>query len=444
MTHKLRVLHVNTLDHGGGAAQLATNLVEGLNATGCHASLAVRAKTTGNPDVFDIANDPSRHGWARLCAKVFRRPDGSQRLARAIGRPWNTARVLLGHEDFDFPGTWHLLDDASAQPDLIHLHNLHGNYFDLRALPWLSRQIPTVVTLHDAWLVAGHCSHGFDCERWRTGCGQCPNLDTYPAIRRDATAYNWRRKQNIYARSRLHVVSPCQWLMRKAKDSMLAPAMVSSRVIPHGIDLTIFQTGDHAEARHALGLPQDATILLFAAKGIRDNSAKDFDTMSRALQILGTQVTDKRLIFVALGEDSPTEIIGNAELRFLPHVSDRHAVARYYQAADIYVHGARAEVWGLSITEAMACGLPVVASDVGGIPDQVAEGQTGFLVPIGDAEQMADSISGLLDDIPARQAMGRRACKRAHAEFGISTMTQNYLAYYASIIGREPSPNTAF
>ena len=444
MTHKLRILHVNTLDHGGGAAQLATNLVAGINAAGCHASLAVRAKTTDNPDVFAIANDPARHRWARLCAQWFRRPDGSQRIARMIGRPWSTARVLLGHEDFDFPGTWHLLDQLTEPPDLIHLHNLHGSYFDLRALPWLSRTIPTVVTLHDAWLVAGHCSHGFDCDRWRTGCGQCPNLATYPAIRRDATAYNWRRKQRVYARSRLHVVSPCQWLMRKAKDSMLAPAMVSSRVIPHGIDLTTFRAGDRLAARHALGLPPDADMLLFAAKGIRDNSAKDYDTMSRALRILGSRTTGKPLIMVALGEDSPTEWIGNAELRFLPHVSDRHAVARYYQAADIYVHGARAEVWGLSITEAMACGLPVVASDVGGIPDQVADTQTGFLVPVGDADRMAARVAVLLDDPAAREIMGRRAGERAHAEFGMATMTRNYLAYYASIMDREPSAITDF
>ena len=111
-------------------------------------------------------------------------------------------------------------------------------------------------------------------------------------------------------------------------------------------------------------------------------------------------------------------------------------MARYCQAADIYVHGAKAEAWGLSITEAMACGLPVVASDVGGIPDQVAEGQSGFLVPVSDAEEMAKRMNKLLKDNPVRQKMGEWAAKRAQAEFGLPRMTHNYLDYYQTIVGR--------
>jgi len=425
---------VNTTDQGGGAAQLALNLVEEINAAGHKARLGVRAMTGTSEQVFEIDNDGARHGWARLCAKALRQSGGGQRLARVLGRPWSSARILLGHEDFDFPGTWHLLDDPSKRPDLIHLHNLHGHYFDLRALPWLSLQIPTVVTMHDAWLVSGHCSHGFACERWRTGCGQCPDLSIYPAIRRDASAYNWRRKRRIYSQSRLHVVAPSQWLMQKAKDSMLAPAMDSSRVIPHGIDLSIFRAGDRAQSRMDLGLRQDGTILLFAAKGIRNNMAKDYPTMRHSFEILSGQRRQNRLLFLALGEEGPSEYIGASELRFIAHSSDRLALAKYYQAADLYVHGAKAEAWGLTITEAMACGLPVVASAVGGIPDQVTDGQGGFLIPGGDAARMAERIGNLLDDESMRVDMGRRACQRAEREFGMDRMTRDYLNFYEDIL----------
>jgi hypothetical protein len=56
-----------------------------------------------------------------------------------------------------------------------------------------------MLTLHDAWLLSGHCAHSFDCQRWKTGCGECPDLDVYPASPRDATACNWRRKREILA-----------------------------------------------------------------------------------------------------------------------------------------------------------------------------------------------------------------------------------------------------
>lgn len=434
----LRILHVNTLDQGGGAAQLAYNLFEGCNVAGYPALLAVRQKLRTDERVFAIGNELHRHGWAKFCQRTLR-PLAGNRLARLVGRPWSSARVLLGHEDFDFPGTWHLLEDAPEKPDLVHLHNLHGSYFDLRALPWLSRQIPTVVTLHDAWMTSGHCSHSFACERWRTGCGLCPDLTIYPEVRRDATAYNWRRKQKIYAQSRLHVVAPSRWLMNKAQNSMLAPAMVSSRIIPHGIDLAIFRRGDRMQARIDLGLPLDIPILLFAAQGIRNNVAKDYQTMRRAFEIVSGRCASKKLLFLALGETAPSERIGGSELRFIPHASDREVMAKYYQAADFYVHGAKAEVWGLSITEAMACGLPVVASDVGGIPDQVAEGQSGFLVPVGDADGMAERMERLLNNNIMRETMGQQACQRAQTEFGISNMTANYLNYYASVIAHPAS-----
>jgi len=394
----------------------------------------VRTKKSASERVYEIDNDGSRSAWARILARGSACLGASDRLVRAIGRLQGCCGILLGHEDFDFPGSRRLLRDAPFTPDLVHLHNLHGNYFDLRILPWLSHMVPTVVTLHDAWLVSGHCSHGFDCERWRSGCGHCPDLSIYPAIRRDATAYNWRRKQSIYAESNLHVVAPAQWLMTKAMASMLAPAIVSSRVIPHGIDLSVFTAASRSQARLELGLPGDVTILMFSAAGIRDNIWKDYQTMRQAFEILGGRCGSKKLLFIAVGDEGPSEYFGQHELCFVPHSCDRQHLARYYQAADLYVHGAKAEAWGLSITEAMACGLPVVASDVGGIPDQIAESQSGFLVPVGNATLMADRIERLLADDGLRQCMGEWACQRARAEFGLSTMLGHYLEFYQSVL----------
>ncbi len=433
----LSILHVNTLDQGGGAAQLTANLVTGLNAVGHEARLLVREKKGQSSTVSTLDNDGNRHAWARFCLRTLSKKGGSQRLARALGRPWETLQVLMGKEDFSFPGTWRLLENLPFTPDLLHLHNLHGHYFDLRALSWLSRQIPTVITLHDAWLISGHCSHSFDCERWMSGCGNCPDLSIYPAVRRDATASNWKRKKKIYAKSRLHVVAPAQWLLNRAHESILAPAIKSSCVVNHGIDLSVFKSGDRRQARAELNLPGDATILLFAAAGIKQNIWKDYQTMRGALELLGERKGQSQLLFLALGDAAPTERVGGNELRFIPYASDRSVLAKYYQAADLYIHGAKAEAWGLTITEAMACGLPVVASNVGGIPDQVTERESGFLVPVGNAEAMAEKIAALLENPPLRERMGRVAQKRAHDNFGLSAMVAGYETFYETILNHQ-------
>src|SRR5207248_4324578 len=137
-----------------------------------------------------------------------------------------------GREDFHFPGTRRLLTLTAERPDVVHAHNLHGGYFDLRALPSLSAQVPLILTLHDAWMLSGHCAHSFDCERWRTGCGHCPDLTIFPAIERDATAYNWRRKRSIYSKSKLYISAPSRWLMQRVEDSTLQLGAKECRVIP--------------------------------------------------------------------------------------------------------------------------------------------------------------------------------------------------------------------
>jgi len=106
----------------------------------------------------------------------------------------------------------------------------------------------------------------------------------------------------------------------------------------------------------------------------------------------------------------------------------------YYQAADIYVHPARAETFPTTVLEALACGTPVVASRVGGIPEQVVEGKTGFLVSVGDAREMAGRILGLLADGDLRQEIGRLAAEDAARRFGLERMVKGYLDAYQEIL----------
>ena len=136
-----------------------------------------------------------------------------------------------------FPGRATSRALSPAPPDVVHLHNLHGGYFDLRELPALSRSRPVLLTMHDAWLLSGHCAHSFACGRWETGCGACPALWIHPSVPRDATALNWERKRALFARSALHVAVSSHWMADRVRRSILAPAVRELRVIPFGVNV---------------------------------------------------------------------------------------------------------------------------------------------------------------------------------------------------------------
>ena len=453
MTERLRILQVNSNEISGGAQRVAWNLFRSYRARGHDSWLAVGQRLGNDPDVLPLSHGLSRSGWSRFWWSLHERCqslDGNGRLSRWVQLAAEPRAILdycRGVENFHYPGTWNVLDMAPRFPDILNCHNLHGGYFDLRALSWLSHQLPTMITLHDAWLLSGHCAHSLNCERWRIGCGQCPDLSIYPAVTRDATAFNWQRKLETYQKSRLYLVTPSRWLMEKVKESMLALAVAESKVIPNGVDLAVYHPVDRNAVRASLGLPQDGKILLFTANGIRANIWKDFRTLRSAISRVATSKPKRPLLFVALGENGSRERIGGAEISFVPYQSTPEAVASYYQAADIYIHAARADTFPNTILEALACGTPVVATAVGGIPEQVrtlaAKGSsvnsygvdqaTGFLVSPGNVDELARRIEELLEDGELRKRLSINAAADARQRFDLERQVDAYLDWYHDI-----------
>ena len=357
---------------------------------------------------------------------------------------WGYAwRVLQGREIFDYSASRELLERMPWRPDLIHCHNLHGSYFDLSLLATPQfKKGPLFLTLHDQWGFTGHCAYSFDCERWQSTCGSCPSLTSYPPLLFDGTRQNLAFKRKIYQNSRLYVITPSQWLMDRVKKSVLVPAIAEARVIPNGIDLSIFKPGDQEKARKKLALPQDAFILLSTASGLRTSPYKDYATLKKAVALASQK--SLKLLLVALGA-SQKEIeqkekqkkalrIGKATVLFFPFEREEQKIALFYQAADLYLHAAKVETFGLVVTEALSCGLPVIATDVGGIAEQVQNGLTGKLVPMGNAEAMAKEIVHLSSDYRQRKMMSIRAAAHAKAHYGEKEMLKNYMNFYHSAL----------
>lgn len=452
---RLTILTVGAGDRGGGAAEVGHALTRAYAVRGYRSLSLVGHRRGSDADTMELPDGGKGPGWAHtmLAARdslvpLLGRMRGAGRLhelLHVVGRPRRIIDRWRGVEDWTLPASWHVLDLVPERPDVVQCHNLHSfrdplGHFDLRALVPLTRHVPVVLTLHDAWLTTGHCAHPLECERWTTGCGACPDLGLFPAVRRDATATNWRRKREVFAECRFFVASPCKWLMDRVRRSILAPTIIESRVIPNGVDTNVFRPGDRSLARSRLGLPADAAILMFSAPGTLNDSFKDFGTLRQAMHRIGRDMGERRILLLALGAPSETEHVGAVEIRHLPFQEDRSRVADYLRAADMYVHAAHVETFPLAVLEAMATGTPVVATAVGGIPEQVSA-ETGVLVPAHDAEALGDAVERLLRDADMRHRLGENAAREARDRFGLDRQADAYLDWFREIVaGAGPGP----
>jgi glycosyltransferase involved in cell wall biosynthesis len=314
--------------------------------------------------------------------------------------------------------------------EVVHYHNLHGGYFNYLALPGLTARKPSVWTLRDMWGLTGHCAHSFECGRWRTGCGKCPHPEIDPPIRRDATRWEWRLKRRTYQRSNMLVTAPSRWLAESARESILGCRPVHQ--VHNAVDTDAYRPRDRWLERRELGWPQEATVLLFAAESL-DNPFKHYQLLLDALNGMSPEHRS-RAVLAVLGEGAAPAIDGLRTLGLGYHEKDE-AIARLYAAADLFVYPTRADNQPRVLLEAMACGCPPVATDVGGVSELVVHGETGYLARAGGAADLRAGMELMIDDAAARARMGENGRRLVVERHGIDRHVADMLAAYQEAMG---------
>lgn len=316
---------------------------------------------------------------------------------------------------------------AVRNADVLDLHCLHSGTFSYLALPSLCAVRPVVFTFHDMWPITGHCHASLECERWKTGCGKCPHPDVEPTIRRDATAWEWKLKQRSYARAKFTIVAPSLWLAKRVGESMLADREVHH--IPHGVDTTVFRALDKSQCRELLGIPAGKSVLLCAMEYM-NRPLKGADLLIKALKCLPEEVR-KNSILLMFGKAHPSvtkEI--PMEYRDLGYISADSLKTVAYSAADLLVNPSRAESFGLVALEAMACGTPVVAFRVGGIPEQVRPGETGDLAEPEDASSLAGAVARWIADPAGLEWLSRKCRRVVEMEYSLDLQVRRSIEIY--------------
>lgn len=401
----MNILHINQSDIAGGAAIAGYRLHQGLLKQGINSKLLVGNSRIGNDHIAVI-------------------PPTKRKIENQLYRfNWRLGLNYINLiSSFDIP-QHRFYKDA----DVLNFHNLHGNYFNYLALPKLTESKPAIFTLHDMWGLTGHCIYSYDCDRWKIGCGKCPYLETYPEINKDNTHIELKLKNWVYSRSNLVIVTPSTWLTEQAQQSIFARFPIHQ--IPYGIDTQVYQPLETEQCKYLLGIPITKKVLLFSAVSLKD-SRKGGDLLLLALQGLPLSLKAE-LVLLILGEGGETlgQNVGVSTIN-LGYVTSDRLKSIAYSAADLFVFPTRADNLPLVLQESLACGTPMISFKIGGVPDLVRPGITGYLAEPEDATDLCSGIMKLLEDKELRDRMGENCRQIALKEYSLELQAKRYIELY--------------
>jgi len=418
-----KIVIVNTADEGGGAERVSMAVLSGFLELGVDAWLLVGSKTGNHSRVISLYTSQFFDYRPYLDSPLTKKVERRRRLDQ-----------FMGLEDFNHPYSHEISALTGSPPDLVLCHNLHGGYFDLRVLSSLSARMPIALRLFDSWLQTGHCAYSLGCGRWQTGCGECPDLTIPPAISRDASRSNLRRKQQIFNDSRLFVSAESQWMLDRARQSVLAPAVIDWKCIPGGVDLQTFFPGPREDARLQLDLDPETLVLLYVANQGAANPYKDFGTVRLAMDELQHRQPAREILLLVVGSNAPDEKIGpDILIRHIGYIASQSRLATFYRAANIMIHSALEETFGNVVAEALACGTPVVAASGGGVVELINHGCTGLIVAPRQPAQLAEAILGLLDTPALCARMSVAAAAAAHRDLDSRDMIRNLRSWCTEV-----------
>jgi glycosyltransferase involved in cell wall biosynthesis len=408
----MRIANVSTFATRGGAARAAYRLHREFLRLGADSRFcSARDAVSGDPTAVPLA----RHKSERL---RFQAANYLEKLSLGKHRPTN---------DNFHANAWRHLERRSLDP----LHEA-----DVICLYWVAGMLtpqqigsfgqPVVWRLSDCWPFTGGCHYPGTCRKFESECGECPVLGSHR--KRDLSWREQERKRAVYAQKRITVVAPSHWIAREARRSRLF-SQQDVRVIATGVDTNMFRPGPKAHLRQQLGFPPDAFVILTGAQNPSGDPRKGLAAVMAALQKIRDQLP-ARVMLAVFGTSAP--IVGSPiSAVSLGALADDLSLSQVYAACDVFVCASSEDNLPNTVLESMACGVPVVAFSVGGIPEAVDDEQNGWLVAAGDVEALGAAL------LTAQRApiteIGLAARKKIEAAHNLRLQAAHYLRLFESL-----------
>jgi glycosyltransferase involved in cell wall biosynthesis len=419
----MNVLHICTSDIAGGAAIACNNINDALNSIGVNSNILVQVKETDNRSVEDINSGLEK----RLGTGI--------RILIDYAFIKFLSKKERGRFSFPFIGTKISNHSLVREADIINLHWINGGFLSLKSLRELfSLNKPIAWTFHDMWTFTGGCHYTGGCINYQSLCKNCPSLIF--SGENDSSNKIFSKKEELFGGNKFSIITCSNWLAEETRNSYLLKNFPVD-VVPNPIDPNKFTPYKSNEARKILNLPDNKILFLFSSFTISE-VRKGFHHLKNALILLEKlrpELKD-RIEIVLFGSSNSDDLKGIPfPFNDAGRISGTDKIAQYYSAADLFIAPSEQENLSNSVMESLACGTPVLAFNIGGMPDMINHRKNGYLANDLSPETLLEGLLWFIDlNKDSREVLKKNACTKVINNFSPGFVAGRYQEIYKRLL----------
>lgn len=407
MEEKINVLEVNNIDLPGRRFN-GYDLIKYVQGTDVDVNQMVIYKQSNNKKVHKLLKNSEQMQMFENLEK-FEMEELSVHSNLSITSP-----ALINSEEY-------------KKADVIHFHMFHNTKLSLISLLQICNEKKVVMSFHDPWSITGRCVHFGECEKWKTGCKECKNLNTLFDFKEDNCNSMWKLKKMIYEKINPEIVVSSKYMYDLVKQSPLTKHFTNVHIIPLGIDLEFFNDEiGKIEARKKLNIPNDDIVLFLRAQ-------QAFKGTSYIVEALKKLKTNKKITILTCDEKNRFKEVQN-KYNIVDYGRMNNEELRYaYNACDIFLMPSIGETFGMMAIEAMACSKPVIVFNNTALPSVTYAPECGVLVENKNSEKLKCAIENLINNEEERHRRGTLGRKICEEHYSITNYNSSLIELYKKI-----------
>jgi glycosyltransferase involved in cell wall biosynthesis len=418
----VKIIHLCNSDILGGAARAAYSLNKALNNSGINSSMLVQKKYGNDESVFPFVDSNLKK--IKYAERFF----------------WDYIYIYYltvkerGRFSFPYWGVDISKHPLIKQADIIHLHWINQGFFSFKTFQSLAKlNKPIVWTFHDMWAFTGGCHYSLGCEKFISNCYECPSLKF--ANKKDSSNKIFSEKKDLFKNLKFKIVTCSNWLAGIVKKSFLLKDFPVT-TIPNTLDINLFKPIEKNVARSKFSLPEDKLLILFGTMTVKDKR-KGFVLLKDSLiKLYNDNVSLRKkieiIIFGSAGLEQASDI--PFKTNFLGRIKNDEDIALSYNCADIFVAPSIEDNLPNTVMESLACGIPVAAFNIGGMPDMIGHKKNGYLANPLSVDDLSIGMNWLLQEKLAGNNFQSSSRDKVLINFTPEIVSKQYADIYESIL----------